>query len=204
MVSENILKIQNRFQCIIPNDLITSVYTYLENHSQDYKTDFENYVSKETEQKLLEEFVLKNNLIYENLPFATYLDEGAEQKVFYFEKDKKVIKLNDAIFYVNWSQFFESLIIHNILFKETNYTLIGFVKINNLLYAVVQQDFIMSNQNTDIEEVRNYMIDKGFSLKRRNDYTHSELGIIIEDLHEENVLKMNNTLFFIHTVIYLK
>jgi hypothetical protein len=62
----------------------------------------------------------------------------------------------------------------------------------------------MSNQNTDIEEVRSYMIDKGFSLKRRNDYTHSELGIIIEDLHEENVLKMNNTLFFIDTVIYLK
>ncbi len=204
MLSENILKIQNRFQCIVPNDLITNVYTYLEKHSQDYKTDFENYVSKETEQKLLEEFVLKNNLMYENLPFATYLDEGAEQKVFYFEDDKKVIKLNDAIFYVNWSQFFESLMIHNILFKETNYTLIGFVKINHLLYAVVQQDFIMSNQNTDIEEVRSYMIDKGFSLKRRNDYTHSELGIIIEDLHEENVLKMNNTLFFIDTVIYLK
>ena len=48
------------------------------------------------------------------------------------------------------------------------------------------------------------MFSKGFSIKKRNDYIHTELGLIIEDLHEENVLVKDDTLFFIDTVIYLK
>ncbi len=36
-----------------------------------------------------------------------------------------------------------------------------------------------------------------------NDYINRELGIIIEDLHDENVLKKKGELFFIDTVFYL-
>lgn len=36
-----------------------------------------------------------------------------------------------------------------------------------------------------------------------NDYYHPQLKIIIEDLHDENVLKNDNILFFIDTVNYL-
>jgi hypothetical protein len=48
------------------------------------------------------------------------------------------------------------------------------------------------------------MFSKGFLIKKKNDYIHTELGLIIEDLHEENVLVNNESLFFIDTVIYLK
>lgn len=48
------------------------------------------------------------------------------------------------------------------------------------------------------------MYDNGFVIKKNNDYFHNEIGIIIEDLHEENVLTCNNVLFFVDTVIYIK
>lgn len=38
---------------------------------------------------------------------------------------------------------------------------------------------------------------------RNNDYYNPELGIILEDLHDENVLTRHDILYFIDTVFYL-
>lgn len=38
---------------------------------------------------------------------------------------------------------------------------------------------------------------------RNNDYYNADLGIILEDLHDENVLTKNEILYFIDTVFYL-
>lgn len=35
-----------------------------------------------------------------------------------------------------------------------------------------------------------------------NNYYNKELGIILEDIHDENVIVNSNTLFFIDTVFY--
>ena len=43
---------------------------------------------------------------------------------------------------------------------------------------------------------------KGFRNKKNNDYYHEELGIILEDLHDENVLTNKGILFFIDTTFY--
>lgn len=47
------------------------------------------------------------------------------------------------------------------------------------------------------------MKSNGFVNNRNNDYINSELGIILEDLHDENVLTQNGILYFIDTVFYL-
>lgn len=47
------------------------------------------------------------------------------------------------------------------------------------------------------------MNSNGFINSRNNDYFNPELGIILEDLHDENVLTRNNILYFIDTVFYL-
>ncbi|SCY98988.1 hypothetical protein SAMN02927903_03264 [Flavobacterium caeni] len=47
------------------------------------------------------------------------------------------------------------------------------------------------------------MISNGFENNRNNDYINRELGIILEDLHDENVLTSNGILYFIDTVFYL-
>ncbi|GAA0870955.1 hypothetical protein GCM10009117_01000 [Gangjinia marincola] len=47
------------------------------------------------------------------------------------------------------------------------------------------------------------MINNGFINTRRHDYHHPQLGIIIEDLHDENALTSDDLLYFIDTVFYI-
>ena len=51
--------------------------------------------------------------------------------------------------------------------------------------------------------IKHFLTSNGFVNTRNNDYLHSELGIILEDLHDENVLTYQGNLFFIDTVFYL-
>jgi hypothetical protein len=114
-----------------------------------------------------------------------------------------VIKLNDSVFYTSWADYFLSLQIHNLLFPGTAYALIGFYLENNTLYAVVRQAYIEITEPTNLDLVREFLTANGFRLKKNNDYHNDGLGLILEDLHDENVLTNNGTLFFIDTVFYL-
>jgi len=46
------------------------------------------------------------------------------------------------------------------------------------------------------------LTSNGFKNIRNNDYFNEDLGIILEDLHDEIVLTQNGILFFIDTVFY--
>jgi Serine/Threonine/Tyrosine Kinase found in polyvalent proteins len=112
--------------------------------------------------------------------------------------------LNDTIFYAYWLDYFYSLLRHNFFFPQTAYDLIGFYSESETLFAVVKQPYIEITEPTDLEKVRSLLNDNGFQIKKNNDYFNSELGIILEDLHEENVLTNKGILFFIDTVFYLQ
>lgn len=157
---------------------------------------------REQETKRLEDFISKNNLWVTNIDFSQYVSEGAEQKV-YLKDTEYVLKLNDGIYYSLWLDYFVNLLLHNYFFSDTAYELKGFTKDGENLYAVVQQAFITSNQNTDIEAIKVFLRSNGFVNTRNNDYINSELGIILEDLHDENVLTEDGILYFIDTVFYL-
>lgn len=93
--------------------------------------------------------------------------------------------------------------LNNYFFPDTAYQLIGFYEQDEVLYAVVEQDFIKSDFLTNLEDVKEFLISNGFENIRNNDYFHPEFGIILEDLHDENVLTFENNLYFIDTVFYL-
>jgi hypothetical protein len=42
----------------------------------------------------------------------------------------------------------------------------------------------------------------GFENTRRQDYFNQDIGLILEDMHDENVILKDDTLFFIDTVFY--
>lgn len=48
------------------------------------------------------------------------------------------------------------------------------------------------------------MTTNGFINTRNHDYYNANLGIILEDLHDENVLTQDEILYFIDTVFYIK
>jgi 23S rRNA G2069 N7-methylase RlmK/C1962 C5-methylase RlmI len=68
---------------------------------------------------------------------------------------------------------------------------------------VVKQPFIEITEITNVESVKEFLDKNGFLLKKNNDYFSPDLGLILEDLHDENVLTNNGVPFFIDTVFYL-
>ena len=159
--------------------------------------------SKKQEAKKLAEWVETQNLWFRNHDENRFIASGAEQRVYLHSDEKFVYKFNDSIFYEFWLDYFYSLLIHNYFFPQTAYELIGFYQENGVLYAVVKQSFIEITEQTDLSIVKEFFNQNGFKLKRNNDYFNEKLGIILEDLHDENVLTNNGVLFFIDTVFYI-
>ncbi len=168
------------------------------------KKDFEHQQRIKEEQKLvIFSFAKENNLLQDNyFDSELYLTEGGEAKVFLSKDSSHVIKKNDAVYYSTWLDFFNSICIHNLLFPETSYELIGFI-FSGELYAVLKQNFILSNEDVDLDEVEIILNTNGFNKIKKLDYYNQEIGIRLEDIHDENVIKQNGVYFFIDTVFYL-
>ena len=180
---------------------IQAVASYLNNGAQASATIENQKHYKKQEAKRLESYITANNL-WINIDFSQYVSEGAEQKV-YLKDTESVLKINDSIYYNSWKDYLYNLLLHNYFFPDTAYDLIGFTKDNDILYAVVQQSYVSITANTDLEQVKEFLTLNGFKNNRNNDYYNSDLGIILEDLHDENVLTRNEVLYFIDTVFYL-
>lgn len=160
------------------------------------------YLKSEEEISLIA-FAHKEGLFYQGEVYEEdYISAGAEQKVYRYD-DFRVIKLNDSIFYEYWLDYFNSLLIHNYFFNSTAYEFLGFKIIGETLFVIVKQEFIVSTEPTDLNAVKYFLEFNHFLNTRYNDYLNIELGIIFEDLHDENVLSKNGVLFFIDTVFYL-
>ncbi len=165
------------------------------------KTEHQKLFKKQ-ETARLEEYISHHHLWVDGLDLSQYVSEGAEQKV-YLKDETSVFKLNDAIYYTSWKDYFHNLLLHNYFFPDTAYQLMGFTIENSILYAVVKQRFVTSTDTTNLMHVRTFLSSNGFENTRNNDYYHPDLGIILEDLHDENVLTQNGILYFIDTVFYL-
>jgi len=162
-----------------------------------------NEFSKDQEAAKLIQWIDASHLWFNLVDESRFIARGAEQRV-YLDKDVHyVIKLNDSIFYERWLDYFRNLLIHNFLFPQTAYELVGFYLEEKILHAVVKQPFIEITEPTDPGIVKELLNANGFQLKKNNDYFNSEAGIILEDLHDENVLTNNGVLFFIDTTFYL-
>jgi len=168
------------------------------------KTDFEgNAIVKEEQARFIEDYCSKNHLWYSDMPGEDrYLTRGGEARIYLHPDNRHVIKLNDAVYYATWLEFLNSILLHNLLFVNTAYQLLGFVKEEGTLFAVLQQTFILSNAQVELGDIKIFLEFNEFENTRRNDYIHRELGLILEDMHDENVLVNSDTLFFIDSVFY--
>jgi hypothetical protein len=181
---------------------IQAITRYLNNGEEASPTfEVEKHFKKQETEKL-EKYISENNLWIKDIDFSQYVSEGAEQKV-YLKDSEHVLKLNDSIYYSSWKDYFYNLLLHNYFFSDTAYELIGFTKVNDILYAIVKQNYVSITSNTNLTDVKTFLTLNGFENNRNNDYYNSNLGIILEDLHDENVLTRNGILYFIDTVFYL-
>jgi hypothetical protein len=157
---------------------------------------------KKQEESFLEQYANQNSLWYPKIDVKQFVSNGAEQLV-YLKNNRKVLKLNDSIYYSSWEDYFNNLLINNYFFPDTAYRLLGFYRTHTTFYAVVEQTFVLATEKTNLKHVKLFLENAGFINKKNNDYYHPEWGIILEDLHDENVLTQNGILKFIDTVFYL-
>lgn len=135
-------------------------------------------------------------------PGSEYLTKGGESKVYLAPDGLNVFKVNDAIYYATWTEYLNSLVIHNLLFPNTAYSLIGFLETESNFHVVLEQPFIEGGQ-ARLDNVRELLNFNGFENIKRQDYYNEEFHLLLEDMHDENVIVRRDVLFFIDTVFYI-
>ena len=168
------------------------------------KSEFESRcILKEEQGRFLRLYAEKEGFLLTSLPSGCqYLTRGGEAQVYLASDHRHVIKLNDSVYYATWTEYFNSLVIHNLLFPNTAYTLMGFTESKGSLCTLLEQQFIEGHQ-AELEHIRELLIFNGFENTKRQDYFNKEFGLILEDMHDENVIAKDNVLFFIDTVFYI-
>ena len=185
-------------------ELIQTITAYLRKSTKTSSMAERDEPNREEETEKLIQFFNANNLWNCNINFGSFISQGAEQRIF-LQNKKKVLKLNDAIYYTSWFDYLNNLLLNNYFFPDTAYKLLGFYKADNdAIYALVEQNYVEANKPTDLNQVKLFLENNGFVNTRNHDYYNPQLGIILEDLHDENVLTANDILYFIDTVFYIK
>lgn len=169
------------------------------------KREFESRaILKEKQTGFLKLHAEKTQLWIPALPEdIQYLTRGGESEIYLASDHRHVIKVNDAVYYATWTEYLNALVIHNLLFPSTAYELLGFtLSKDGALSVVLQQPFIEGGQ-ADLANIKELLGYNGFENIKRQDYFNEEFGLLLEDMHDENVIQKDDILFFIDTVFYV-
>lgn len=136
------------------------------------KKEFESRkILKEKQADFLRQLANNSGFWLSSLPPSVkYLTRGGEAKVYLATDKRNIIKVNDAVYYATWMEYFNSLVIHNLLFPSTAYSLIGFTEDSDKnLCFVIGQPFIEGEQ-AELSAIKELLTFNGFVNKKRQDY----------------------------------
>lgn len=167
-------------------------------------------IREEEEQEIKK--IAKDYGVWVEDPFSTFGSKphriGTESNVYLSTTGLTVTKLNSAVKYDTWGEYIAAIYIHNALFPNESYILKGFTDLSGDLAAIVEQPVIRGSE-AEFESVKDDMAKMGFRHIKENenpetpyDFINDKTGVIISDLHGENVIKdENGNLRYIDTVI---
>ena len=132
--------------------------------------------------------------------------EGGENQIYL--AGALVYKRNNLAFHTSYLEFFERLALHNWLFPDTAYTFIGLMwdqtdEIGQLKPVITQQA-LRGVRGATRNEVEAEMTRMGFHRRYEDNYANLAQTLLVEDLHDQNVLvDADGDLFIFDPVIYL-
>lgn len=156
----------------------------------------ENETETKLESKELRKWAKKNNLYRKdfteifNFELTEY-EPGSESVVFAGVESKYVYKVtNGGPWALTWTEFFNRIAAHNLLFPDTRYEVVGFTESDIDFGVILKQPLInyldgVSNQ----EELENEMLKLGYTKgEKYRQWINEADGVILDDLHEGNVV----------------
>ena len=127
-----------------------------------------------------------------------------ENEVYYDEESHRWMKRNNMFMHSTYLEFFHRLALHNYLFPEAPVRLEGFVINEDELMPVFSQPHVQADRGATLAEVVKYMSKLGFKQRRGPDFYNPNTGVLVEDLHDENVLvSPDGHLYIVDPIIFL-
>jgi hypothetical protein len=153
-----------------------------------------NWEIDEKQEQLIEQWAKAANLWEDNSEqflieeFGPMIAQGAEAKVYYKEGNTSVVKERTSI-YSTWQKALDAIVLHNMLFPESEMSVIGFTRdSDNLMRIVLTQPYINCMRLATKEEIDDMVSAKGF----RDNWNGQGVNYIsdrlaLEDMHPANV-----------------
>ena len=153
----------------------------------------------------LKEWAVNNSLWIDDISqLGTYSDRGSENEVYVNNETQTVYKLNDFRYSDdNLMPFFERIRIHNTLFEDCPYEMIGMAENQSgKPCAVLTQPYILAEREASEDEISEELLRLGFHPEMEGEY-FSNGSFDIFDASPNNVLMgIDGHLYFIDTIIY--
>lgn len=149
-------------------------------------------------------YAKENNLWIDNL-----YSLGKPTKVSGYENTLALDEVNDIVYKSNnlfnsgflISNLLNQIRIHNILFPETKYELVGFTGIDNgenrppHIEVIIKQDFVEDAVQASPQEITEFMLSLGFEKINGTTFTNGQYTVA--DLFPRNVLKDKNGVIYV-------
>ena len=120
--------------------------------------------------------------------YGPMIAEGAESMVYYKDGDTSVVKIRASI-YATQGRAFESIVLHNTLFRETPMTVVGFTRDKDGLFRTIcTQPYIGCLRLATKEEIDYMVAQRGFrDNNNRGGVNYIGDRLHLEDMHPANV-----------------
>jgi len=148
------------------------------------------------EVQALEQWAIANEVLLSSDEILSKWEDqgnrgGLENKVFYDTDRRQWIKINNLSYHTNQLEFLHRLALHNFLFPEVSLALEGYIWDGSCLSPVVSQPHVMHHGENVSEQESGSELEKmgGAWSDVENGYIFNDLGIVVTDTHDENVLR---------------
>jgi hypothetical protein len=151
----------------------------------------------------LEQFAKEQFCWFEDYKeIGVYLERGGENEVYYNPFSNSVFKLNDFTFAGDDAKrLFDRINVHNHLFANVAYSLIGFTKNSKgLLCAILEQAHIQALREATESEIVEYMKSLGFTSISTDEFSN-ELYEVFDAVPNNVLMGIDGNLYFFDTQI---
>jgi len=166
--------------------------------------ELSDHEKQDLEKKIVLTYAKEKGLWIEDLyTLGSPTNAGGYENTLAIDVKNNVVYKSNNLFNANHSikTLIKQIQLHNLLFPETKYELVGFTGIDNgskrapYIEVILKQDFVKNAEQATPHEINSYMESIGFQKIDEAKYTNEQYTI--HDLYPRNVLKDEQGIIYV-------